>query len=346
VKLTALVVFLVLAVAASASASGVPSERPPAKPDAGVEPPVGHLQGGDTFESAVVIEGLPYHTTGTTAGYNDDYDEACPYTGSTSPDVVYQWTADFSGPIDIVLCESSYDTKVYVFENEYVPGEWIACNDDNGDCPGPPYRSWIEYLEITEGNTYYVVVDGYGGDFGDYLFSMHPTPFAVPCEVTCPPGAFDENEPDCYDGYVDETNGGCGGFPPIWQHPGLNTYVCGTSGNYDDNMLRDLDWFEFTLDEDRTLEVSLCAEFPVRFWIFDGSGGCAEPQLVMTDAIVANYLLVNSVDLGPGTWWFIVSVDGWFDIPCGSPYVASLFEYGYTPIEDSSWGMIKTMYRQ
>ena len=46
-------------------------------------------QGGDTIETAIPIDpwGGPY--LGTTTGYTDDYDEACPYEGSTSPDVVY-----------------------------------------------------------------------------------------------------------------------------------------------------------------------------------------------------------------------------------------------------------------
>ena len=35
----------------------------------------------------------PSATAGTTAGYIDDYDEVCPYTGATAPDVVYQYTA-------------------------------------------------------------------------------------------------------------------------------------------------------------------------------------------------------------------------------------------------------------
>jgi hypothetical protein len=344
VRVTALFVLLSL-VAASAGASGTPSASPPAKHDHGIVPPAGHLQGGDTIETAVVIEDLPYYTTGTTAGYNHDYDEACPYGGSLSPDVVYQWTADFSGPVDIVLCESNYDTKVYVYENEYTPGIPYACNDDNGDCAGPLYRSWIPYMEVAEGNTYYVVVDGYGNDFGDYLFSMFETPFAIGCEPTCPPGAFVENEPDCHDGYVDETNSGCGGFPPVWQVTGLNTSICGTSGNYDDNYYRDMDWFEFTLDESKSVEITLCADFPVRFWLLDGSGGCEDATVLLSDAIPADYLLMSWADLEPGTWWFVVSVDGWFDIPCGSPYVASLFEYGYTPAEDVSWGSVKALYR-
>ena len=45
-------------------------------------------QGGDTVGDAMVIDELPYYNTGTTEGYTDDYDEECPYSGSTSPDVV------------------------------------------------------------------------------------------------------------------------------------------------------------------------------------------------------------------------------------------------------------------
>lgn len=341
--MTALVVVVSLAATVTASAAGTLSPTRPGKHDPGIEPPVGHLQGGDTIETAVVIGSLPYYTTGTTAGYSNNYDEMCPYD-SNSPDVVYQWTADFDGPVDIILCESSYDTKVFVYENEYTPGNWHACSDDHPDCPGPVYRSWIQFMWVSAGNTYYVVVDGYGGDYGDYLFSMYETPFAVPCVPTCPPGAFDENEPDCYDGYVDETNSGCQ-TPGGWSHIDLNTFICGASGNYDDNTYRDMDWYEFTLEEARTVEFTVCADFPVRFWLLDGSEGCADPPMIMSDAIVANYLLVNWADLGPGTWWFVVSVDGWLDIPCGTPYVVSIFEYGYTPVEERSWGTIKALYR-
>ena len=44
----------------------------------------GVRQGGDTIADAVAIS-IPGNNAGTTAGYNDDYDEACPYTISTSP---------------------------------------------------------------------------------------------------------------------------------------------------------------------------------------------------------------------------------------------------------------------
>ena len=128
-------------------------------------------QGGDTIEEATVIDALPYNNTGTTAGYNDDYDEECPYTGSTSPDVVYSYAPTVDMLIDISICESAYDTKLYVYEND--AGNNIACNDDEcSDSQGNPYRSLLEQVLLTAGNTYYIVVDGYGGNFGEYNINV------------------------------------------------------------------------------------------------------------------------------------------------------------------------------
>ena len=45
-------------------------------------------QGGDTILDAVEVTLPVVDGSGTTVGYNDDYDEVCPYTQSTSPDVV------------------------------------------------------------------------------------------------------------------------------------------------------------------------------------------------------------------------------------------------------------------
>ena len=342
VQATAVVIVLVLA--AKAAGFALPTAELPKKHDPGIVPPDGQLQGGDTIETAVVIEELPYYTTGTTAGYNDDYDEVCPYTGSTSPDVVYQWTACYPAFVEILTCESSYDTKIYVYENEYTPGEYYACNDDSPDCPGPPYRSWIQPIEMTEGNTYYIVIDGYGGDFGDYLLFMEQIPLHELCDLSCPPGAFDEGEPDCYDGYVDETNGGCSVL--AWSYPGLNTFVCGTSGNYNDNTYRDMDWFEVTLTETKTINWCVCAAFPPRLWILDGREGCAGVYTMATEAGSPEFLCCTTLELEPGTYWFVVSTDGWIGIPCGSEYVASLFEDGYSPVEEASWGAIKATYRR
>ena len=143
-------------------------------------------QGGDTVDDATVIDAFPYYITGTTAGYTNDYDQVCPYTGSTAPDVVYSYTATSNGILDISLCGegTNYDTKVYVFENAVdnmaltVDG-LEACNDDECENSTTDYLSYLPGVVTTAGNTYYVVIDGYGGDAGDYeleILFMEDTP--------------------------------------------------------------------------------------------------------------------------------------------------------------------------
>ena len=46
-----------------------------------------------------------------------------------------------------------------------------------------------------------------------------------------------------------------------------------------------------------------------------------------------------------GTYYVIISIDGWIDVPCGSVYWASVREAGITPVEDATWGVVKSLYR-
>ena len=125
-------------------------------------------QGGDTCGTAMVITALPFADTGTTAGYVDDYDEACPYTGSTSPDVVYEYSPTADQLVDVFLCNSGYDTKVFVYEDTCPNG--VSCKDDAYYCEelGNDYRSYLSCVLMRAGHTYYIVVDGYGGESGTY----------------------------------------------------------------------------------------------------------------------------------------------------------------------------------
>ena len=127
-------------------------------------------QGGETVDDATVIGSLPYNDAGTTVGYVDDYDEVCPYTGSTSPDVVYSYTPT----VDVIngfvsLCgDTDYDSKLYIYENTVTPGAPFDCVDDVcTSALGQSYVSEITDLTFIGGNTYYFVVDGYGGASGN-----------------------------------------------------------------------------------------------------------------------------------------------------------------------------------
>ena len=98
----------------------------------------------------------------------DDYDEECPYTGSLSPDVVYQWAAS-PGDYHLDICDSDYDTKIYVYDENL---NNVACVDDSCNDPaGQPFRSDI-FLNIASAGLYYVVIDGYGSQSGNYHFIL------------------------------------------------------------------------------------------------------------------------------------------------------------------------------
>ncbi len=125
--------------------------------------------GGDTIGTAVVIGGLPFTDSGNTSAFVNDYDVACPYSGSTSPDVVYSFTPAGDVNVDLDLCASGYDTKLYILTSDGGGGYLVVdCNDDS--CPG--WMSELLGVPLTGGVEYFVVVDGYGGDSGDYVLSM------------------------------------------------------------------------------------------------------------------------------------------------------------------------------
>ena len=163
-------------IAASALAAGTSSAQPAVEKDSkptGV-PTYEGRDPGDTIEDPFVIDYLPFYGTGDTCPFINDYDACCPYTGSTSPDVVYAYEPAADMCVSISLCNSFYDTKVFVYEDAWTPGSPVACNDDNFDCVDPPvdYTSWIEEVELLEGQTYYIVVDGYGNQCGDYVLEV------------------------------------------------------------------------------------------------------------------------------------------------------------------------------
>jgi len=86
-------------------------------------------QDGEDIASAIVINTLPYSDIGTTYGFMDDYDIECYYASTYgSPDVVYSYTPDSNEVIYVSLCDSKFDTKLWVFEND-VSGRYY-CNED------------------------------------------------------------------------------------------------------------------------------------------------------------------------------------------------------------------------
>mgnify|MGYP003308421851 FL=1 len=120
--------------------------------------------------------------TGTTVGFYNDYDEVCNYAGSTAPDVVFKMTLlDSVNGLIIDLCESWYDSKVYVYSAEDLEAgdtTAVGCNDDYCSSDSSLYTSYLEIGSTmaedggVSAGDYYIVVDGYGSAEGTYWMEV------------------------------------------------------------------------------------------------------------------------------------------------------------------------------
>jgi hypothetical protein len=346
-KLFALVTALLLCCSTSIAFAGdayLGAQRPGAPPkDPGVStvPNVILGGGGDTIADPIVIPALPYGNSGTTCGFNNDYTSPC--ASSSSPDVVYVFRPTSDVCVDIDLCNSSYDTQVFVYSNN--TSTVIACQDDSPDCG---LQSHLQNVPLAAGNVYYIVVEGYASNCGDYNLSITECPPPPVCEK-CPPTSVPEGEVVCSDGYLDTYNAGCNSDPVTVKRldcePSIT--VCGTYGTFDGNFTRDTDWYEFTVTDPTTINVSVTG------------GGLTGSALAILDTSCPPNILCGSfvagdqceqftcsAPVGPGT--YRVFVASFFDgTPCGSQYVLNITDLTCPPVpaNATSWGKVKNIYR-
>ena len=298
--------------------------------------PAVRRQGGDTIADAVPLALPVPGITGTTAGYTDDYDEVCPYSGSTAPDVVYSLQPATDVAVDIDLLGSQYDTKVYVYDEALA---LVACNDDFY----PDYVSRIENLALQGGVTYYVVVDGYGGEAGPYVLAIGwPVP---PCILDCD-SSQTEGEPPLVHGYQDAHNGGCNSpeFGSPFQ-PYLYQLFCGTSGWYvsaDGTPSRDTDWFEVQVGPNHEVELFVDAEQPT--YVFElAPRDCGEVAVVQSLEVGPCNEGVLTIPAEPGSVVWVWIGPTTFEGPVDE-YGYTLFRYWWTATEHHTWSAVKAMF--
>ncbi len=265
-------------VAASTAALATPPELgntapPKVAPSWPVNLPAGGRLDGDTVETAYVVPAIPFETTGTTTGFTDDYDEVCLYSGSTAPDVVYEFVVASEAYLDIDMCGSQYDTKIYVYDSDL---NLVACNDDTYfGTPCGLYVSKIASLHVEPAQAYFLVVDGYGTTHGAYALEIGPAQAEddIECPLESGPWARSEGEPPLADGYLDTFNSGCdhgGTYPPMneielsFMSEQYGLLACSGWYTTADVNYRDTDWVLF-VDTDHvgylTLEIE--SELPV-----------------------------------------------------------------------------------
>lgn len=147
---------------------------------------------GDVCVNPYLIPNVPFTDSQDSCVFSDDYDAACP-SSAFAPDVVYSYTPTLAGRIDISLCDSLYDTKLFVYAGT-CPGTLVACSDD--DCGVDGYRSQVLNLDVDANEPYFIVVDGYSSDCGTYTL--------IVTESELPPACLDDSE---FSQTVDLVNG-------------------------------------------------------------------------------------------------------------------------------------------
>ncbi len=155
----------------------------------GSRDPNNPIAGAERCDRATIIPSLPFETTGDTCAFSDDYDAACPLI-AVAPDTVYALTPSADMQVDISLRGSDYDTKLFVYAED-CSSEPIACNDDGIY----DFTSALTSLDLSAGVKYFIVIDGFGDDCGEYLLSVaeaEPRP-------ECPPDSRFTQEPEIDD---------------------------------------------------------------------------------------------------------------------------------------------------
>jgi Abnormal spindle-like microcephaly-assoc'd, ASPM-SPD-2-Hydin len=130
----------------------------------------------DTCATATVIDPsrLPFSDSATTFGATNDLNPgASCFTSSqssTGPDVVYQFTpADTQLYVITVTPKADYDTSVYLTTDCSTIAGCFSADVFGAGAPESLRRV------LNAGTTYFIAVDGFGGDTGDFDFSLQPS---------------------------------------------------------------------------------------------------------------------------------------------------------------------------
>ena len=271
-------------------------------------------EGGETWGSAVVIPGLPYTDTGATCDNLNDIVPTC--VMSSAPDVVYSYTPSANNTINVSLCGSGYDTALAIYDAAH---NELFCNDDFCGV-----QSEIDNIPVTGGQTYYFVVDGYSTACGSYVITVTGAP--GPCDLVCPQGALQENEPPCGDNYYDTTNGGCNssGWTDMCPQDGTHAVMCGESGTYlyYGSSYRDTDWIRVR-GNNETMTATIEAEFAVQF-IFIYVADCNNLQYDLTTANPCVPATLSRYVAFDQEVWIWIGPQVFSGVPCGKEWILTM----------------------
>ncbi len=271
-------------------------------------------QQGETCETPYIISSLPFTVVASTAGRVNDTDETCPFGGITSPDVSYQYTPTHDELITVSLCESEYDTKVYIYANGVPPA--IACNDDYcSNSQGDPFRSYLNCIPLRANVSYCIIVDGYTNEEGVYHLAISNCDFCIDTCFGTP-----ENEHPCVSA-IDTVNGGCDSDSAVFRPIVCGETICGTLAAGTEFGRRDSDWYQVALASRSILAWSAVADIAIRVMVVIPP--CPGTFIEWEAAFHCDTVSATTTILEPGTYWLLIESDNHSYLPCLS-YIATL----------------------
>jgi len=265
-------------------------------------------------------------------------------SGETGQGFAYQKWEDGDS-----LTVTDYDLSLCLTPSGIVPDIGACCNDNNGQCidsvlieqcpvgtPGvrwaantlcadlqPPCGTILGACCDDQGNcTQTTQQDCPGLWLSQTSCDPNPCPQPPPCTLSCPPSGILEGEEDCYDGFVDTTNGGCNSTPPVFGTISIGDTICGTAGDYvtNDSLRRDTDWYELTITADAMLYFYGVAEFDLQLLIIEEYDCIVDPNIIASITIPACSTGVISTVVVPGTYYLWAGENDDDLVACGSDY--------------------------
>ena len=246
--------------------------------------------------------------------------------------LVWEVVAEFT-PQAIIIDAGSGNCLDYVL---IAANTGAACTQVRATADVDPGTYWLWVAPDLAANGDVICGDN------DYYYAT--VQCAPPCDVTCPPGAGNENEPTCMDDYVDVTNGGC--LPNGELALGTmscDSSMCGESGNFLTLGMprRDADVFELLVPLSGPFEFSVEAEFPVQILLMDpGSGNCSDYSILAVGTAGPCEQASISGTISAGTYWLWIGMSDIAGWPCGVEWVASVECPGSCPMANIDYAYV------
>ncbi len=213
------------------------------------------------------------------------------------------------------LEQGADDALIAVYSGQCGALTPLACASTPSGGPLPS----LQVSGLVAGQTYFVQLAS-ATPAGARTYGLRLDFDALP---SCPPDALLENEP-CGEAF----NDGCNMPVPATTPLELGRAVC-AHGNFDpDALVRDTDFFEFTINATTRVRWQVFAEFPAQVAVLDPDGACAATIYANLTTPACQQIEVD-LELPPGTYWTFVGVEFFTRrIECaedaGGRYVASV----------------------